>query len=137
MPTLPPKACSHPMCPEHQAPDGRGMCTAHIKPRPKPSLAKRTSDSFYNKTRWRNARRRVLLTEPLCRICMESHRATEAKIVDHIIRRSHEGAEYDPNNLMPLCKSCHDRKTRDEQSLYDDGTYLTEKNTYIRFIPQS
>jgi len=137
MPSKPPRACSQIRCPNY-ATDSGSYCTEHrAPPRPKPSLAKRTSDSFYNKSRWRNVRRRVLMTEPLCRICMESHRATEAKVVDHILRRSHQGDEFDPSNLMPLCISCHNFKTKNEQKYYDDGTYLTDKNPYLRFIPQS
>ncbi len=136
MATLPPKACSKPMCPNMQSPTGRGYCTVHATDRPKytPSKSKTESDRFYDRVRWRNVRHTVLMMEPLCRICFELEIASEATVVDHIVRRSHGGAEYDKANLMPLCKPCHDRKTRREQQYYDNDTYNTTANEYLRYI---
>ncbi|MGY0504281.1 HNH endonuclease signature motif containing protein [Luteimonas sp. e5] len=57
---------------------------------------------------WRTIRKAVLTMEPLCRHCGEA--ATD---VDHI-----DGDTFNNHltNLMPLCKSCHSRKTAQEQA---------------------
>ncbi len=34
--------------------------------------------------------------------------------IDHITPLAQGGAKYDPDNLQPLCKWCHGRKTRAE-----------------------
>ena len=136
MPTLPPRACNTPLCSSYQSKNGKGHCDKHQVHRTKyiPSALKKERDRFYDRVKWRNARHGVLMMEPLCRMCIELGIASEAKVVDHILRRSHEGDEYCPTNLMPLCKSCHDRKTRDEQKFYDEDTHNTSANHYLRFL---
>jgi 5-methylcytosine-specific restriction protein A len=54
---------------------------------------------------WKFIRARVLKAEPNCRFCGEV--ATE---VDHITPLKN-GGTHDINNLRPLCKSCHSRRT--------------------------
>ena len=54
---------------------------------------------------WRVIRNRVLKAEPNCRMC--GGLATE---VDHI-KSLKEGGTHSIDNLRPLCKSCHSRRT--------------------------
>jgi 5-methylcytosine-specific restriction protein A len=60
------------------------------------------------------ARRALLRREPLCRECLKTGRVTAAVIRDHITPIAFGGAER-PDNEQPLCKPCHDAKSRSEQ----------------------
>jgi 5-methylcytosine-specific restriction protein A len=75
--------------------------------------AQRTSASErgYN-ARWRKYRLLFLAEHPICGQC-----GRPANIVDHVI--AHKGDDelfWAPNNHQPLCKPCHDRKTKREMS---------------------
>lgn len=61
-----------------------------------------------NSTTWRALRASILAAEPLCRACGEAGQVTAATVVDH-----HDGDSWNnaPENLVPMCASCHSRKT--------------------------
>ncbi len=59
--------------------------------------------------RWRELVAAVLSEHPWCAAC--GRRANE---VDHVVRIADGGAEFDRDNLQPLCHDCHARKTADE-----------------------
>ena len=59
----------------------------------------------------------ILRGEPICRSC-SSQAATD---VDHIIPRRAGGPDT-PENLQPLCHSCHSKKTQKESSHANSGT---------------
>lgn len=62
-------------------------------------------------TAWDKLRAQVLTAEPLCRSCLNEHgRATAATQVDHIKPKA-DGGTDDIDNLQPLCRPCHDRKS--------------------------
>ena len=53
---------------------------------------------------------------PLCVVCEKAGVVKAAKEVDHITpHRGDEGLFSDLDNLQGLCKSCHSKKTRQEQ----------------------
>lgn len=60
--------------------------------------------------RWRRARFAFLREQPFCRLCAQVGCVTRATVVDHIVRHSGPGDPllWDPDNLQPLCKLCHD-----------------------------
>ena len=62
--------------------------------------------------RWRRVRRIVLSSEPLCRMCKQQGYVTAATEVDHIKPRDEGGDMWDRANLQPLCRECHENKTR-------------------------
>lgn len=73
--------------------------------------------------RWQRERLRYLAEHPLCRMCEEQGRVTEAKVVDHII--PHKGDPvlmWDQTNWQSLCKPHHDR---DKQSQDKGGNKRT------------
>lgn len=99
------RACAYPMCP-HEAMPGSSYCQAHDwqrKERGRKSAARRGYDR-----RWRRLRQLVLTREPFCRMC-----GAPATEVDHIIPLSRGGTNA-LENLQPLCKRCHARKTMRE-----------------------
>lgn len=77
-------------------------------------------------TQWQKVRRNILMTHPLCTQCGQP-----ADDVDHIIAISRGGAVLDADNLQPLCRSCHNRKTRRESRMIAGGKMGSEKTNAI------
>jgi 5-methylcytosine-specific restriction protein A len=71
----------------------------------------RPGGRVYNTQRWRRVRAKVLNTGPLCVDCRAAGRVTPATEVDHIVPIADGGAPYALENLRPLCKSCHSKRT--------------------------
>lgn len=66
------------------------------------------SKRFYGSVAWRRCRRAILADEPLCRRCFGEGVETIAVDVHHVEPASPESdRNYDPTNLVPLCKRCH------------------------------
>ena len=66
-------------------------------------------------SRWQRARLAYLQQHPLCVQCQNAGRITPADVVDHIIpHRGDKELFWDSSNWQPLCKKCHDTKTREE-----------------------
>ena len=63
--------------------------------------------------RWQRIRLVVLAREPLCRFCKEAGRIVAAGVVDHIDGDTNNNAD---ENLRPLCKRCHDKRTGRDQA---------------------
>jgi 5-methylcytosine-specific restriction endonuclease McrA len=75
-------------------------------------------DRAFRRTRdWRDRiRPRQLAVEPLCRVCREAGRVTEATQVDHIrVPNGDVRLQRDPGNLQSICATCHSLKTREDQ----------------------
>lgn len=87
-------------------------CVVHRKARWKDEDVKRGGrDPFYGTGAWTRCRKFVLTSEPLCRSCK-----APASVVDHIVPRTQGGADYDLENLQPLCERCHNRKRQEERA---------------------
>lgn len=62
---------------------------------------------LYNTPEWRQLRLEILAMHPQCAAC-----GVPAEVVDHIEPHKGDlGLFFDPANLQPLCKRCHDSKT--------------------------
>ncbi len=63
---------------------------------------------WYWTARWRRLAKQQLSIEPLCRMCAQAGRVTEAKVCDHV--RPHRGDEalFWQGEMQSLCKPCHD-----------------------------
>lgn len=84
-----------------------------IKERPAFDMASK-ADGFYNTPTWRKCRLVILKQEPCCRQCAKNEIVTPAQMVDHIIPMAIGGAPLDPENLQPLCNSCHAAKSKQD-----------------------
>lgn len=101
--------------------DAPGFCTQHRREVFKAQKQSVTEDykernRFYQRKEWKAARALHLQLEPLCRSCRKSGRLVAATVVDHIIAIDDGGAKLDQENLQSLCKPCHNRKTRHDES---------------------
>lgn len=111
MPFMPPTNCKHSRC-NKLVPYGERYCEEH-KPLHK-SDRDSASKRGYN-SRWQKARLKYLHSHPLCVLCREQGRLTEATVVDHIIpHRGDQKLFWDESNWQALCKPCHDKKTWNE-----------------------
>lgn len=87
--------------------------------------------------RWQKLRGAYLRANPLCVDCAQHGRTTAANEVDHILPKRLGGTD-EWENLQPLCKSCHSRKTARESttSAVDitiiAGPPASGKTTYVR-----
>lgn len=62
--------------------------------------------------RWERFRAWVLATWPLCRDCEAAGRVTASNEVHHIAKlRERPDLRLDPDNVLALCKPCHDTRT--------------------------
>ena len=89
----------------------------------KPAQKRQTTESGIDVSKIRNSRRwrdqvrpNKLLRDPLCEVCLEKDKFTEAVEVDHIIPLEQGGAPFDDDNLQSICKRCHGAKTGKENS---------------------
>jgi 5-methylcytosine-specific restriction protein A len=117
MPSKPKRGCSQPGCP-NLVPTGRSYCEEHAAKQSREYDARRLSAAQrgYGST-WRKLREMVLADEPLCSdpfgVHADAGQTVVADEVDHIIPLQNGGRNI-RSNLLPLCKSCHSRKTATE-----------------------
>ena len=111
MPMKPKVPCRHPGC-AALVPSGTKYCDVHkpLHPEEVRSAASRGYGSA-----WQKASREFLRAHPLCEECMKRGKYVRATVVDHVIpHRSDAALFWDRSNWRPLCKRCHDQKTRRE-----------------------
>jgi len=119
MPLAPLRPCTQPgcaalvrrggSCPEHQ-----GVAQAAERARWAEAEAARASshERGYDR-RWSAARAGFLRKHPLCAECERRGRVTAATVVDHVVpHRGEKTRFWDRANWQPLCRPCHDAKTR-------------------------
>ena len=107
MPTKPKKPCKHQGCPLLT---NDRYCELHTKLHIKDR--ENAFERGYN-GRWQKASKRFLAKHPFCLKCERIGKLTPATVVDHV--NPHCGDEvlfWSESNWQPLCKKCHDSKTR-------------------------
>ena len=127
LPRKPNVPCKHPGCAE-LIPAGQKYCEIH-KPL-HPEEIRSASARGYGKA-WQRESKRFLQVHPLCVQCAKEGRYVKATVVDHI--KPHRGDEtlfWDRSNWQPLCKRCHDRKTRrEDETSPTPGTCSCRRST--------
>ncbi len=110
MPYRPKTPCNYPNCKELS---NNRYCPDHQRKYQRDYDKERGSSHArgYNRN-WRKVRVMVLNEEPLCRECLKEGKTTPANEVDHI---DGDARNLSRENLQPLCKPCHSRKTVREQ----------------------
>jgi len=121
MPRKPDKPCAHPACPA-LVPPGQAYCKKHERQRQKNyNQFKRDKKNrrFYGSARWRKVSKIKKKRDPLCEYCLEKDRIKPAVEVDHIIPIQIDWSlRFDFDNLKSACKSCHTKKTKEDQRKY-------------------
>lgn len=109
MPMKPMKPCKYPRCPRLT---NGNYCEEHqdLHRGDRESSGKRGYNS-----RWQKARARYLKVNPLCVECHRNGRLVKATVVDHITpHRGDPVLFWEGCNWQSLCKTCHDKKTWNE-----------------------
>lgn len=107
MPRKPKRPCGYPGCPNLTE---KLYCPEHEKTaRQKYDKYERNPDTNKKYGRaWKRIRDRYASTHPLCEKCLEEGRVALTEEVHHILPVS-RGGTHDPENLMSLCRSCHNK----------------------------
>jgi 5-methylcytosine-specific restriction protein A len=58
---------------------------------------------------WSKVRKLKLKQDPLCEECLKKGRTEKAVVVHHIVEISQGGERLALDNLMSLCRDCHER----------------------------
>lgn len=71
---------------------------------------------IYDSERWRRLREWKLINNPLCELCLKDGNTVPAEDIHHIVSfmevddiNERKRLAYDYDNLMSLCKRCHQR----------------------------
>lgn len=108
MPSRPRTPCKHPGCPELVS-YGEDYCAKHKPLHPE---AVRSAKSRGYDSKWQRFRKRYLAEHCWCVMCLAEGRYEPATVIDHITPfRGDEELKYRLDNLQPLCKYHHDKKT--------------------------
>lgn len=72
---------------------------------------------YYQDRRWKRLREWQITNHPICYDCMMNGRSVPAEHVHHVIPFSKGQTEeeriallLDPDNIVSLCKNCHDKR---------------------------
>lgn len=107
VPSRPKRPCSYPGCPKLT--DGQ-YCEDHA------AVARRQYNKYqrapdinkkYGRA-WKRIRDRHITLHPLCEMCLKEDMLTPAQEVHHILPIS-KGGTHSQDNLMSLCRSCHNK----------------------------
>ena len=109
MPQMPFKACAWSGCSEVTRDQ---YCELHRKKYRRESSRdrrhnKKTSERGYGRS-WQKTRKAYLSRNPICEECLSKGRTTAANTVHHIIEIDNGGTNHF-DNLMALCRDCHER----------------------------
>lgn len=107
MPKKPKHPCRYPGCPNLT---DATYCEEHRK------VARRQYDKYERQPdvkkiygyRWEKIRNKYIREHPLCERCLSEGRSTLAVEVHHI-KPIKKGGDHTVNNLMSVCKSCHNK----------------------------
>lgn len=86
------------------------------KTRKNENTMRRERMEIYNTARWRELRLVKLSRNPLCEMCLKEGRITPTEDIHHIVSfmtvydyQQRLRLAFDFNNLMSLCKQCHQK----------------------------
>lgn len=109
MPQMLRKPCAYPGCPE-LVELGQRYCAKHQRQARRQEDERRGSARERGYTsQWEKVRSLKLRRNPLCEVCEREGRVRPAEMVHHAKPIRQGGAALDMDNLMSVCRACHDR----------------------------
>lgn len=118
--------CEFPYCP-NQASRG-AYCVDHARIQTK--RATRTALGYDN--RWLRFRKVYLQRHPLCVHCQERGDITPAREIHHEKKlRDYPELQYEENNLVALCSSCHARVPKSAETRRENTGTIPKTSTPI------
>lgn len=99
------------------------------QPKREPRFGK---DPFYNLKAWRDKSHAVRAHyDGECAVC--EFRLSE--MTDHIVSRKQGGADFDWDNLLPMCHTCHNKKRGMEKTAKGPLIPTRESDTEPKLVP--
>lgn len=116
------RPCRYRRCPNVVR--GGGYCPQHKAYEQKQNkinsqfrLKKKKVNPFYGSKAWKIKRDKYIANNPTCKSC-----GAVGREVDHIVPLNQGGDKFDDSNLQTLCRSCHAKKTwQENQSILHDS----------------
>lgn len=71
------------------------------------------ADKFYQSKEWKAVRAIAKARQPFCVAC-----GKPTEIIDHIVPIEYGGAALNLDNLQGLCRSCHNKKTAQDEEKF-------------------
>ncbi|MGB9903058.1 MAG: HNH endonuclease [Desulfotomaculales bacterium] len=103
------KPCAWPGCPE-LVEAGQRFCIEHDRQRRRQEDERRgTAAQRGYDARWQKVREMYLRQYPLCELCEKKGRIIPATMVHHKRPIKAGGQALDMENLMSVCRACHDK----------------------------
>lgn len=117
------KSCAIKSCPNVIA-EGK-YCNTHKQYQANESRVKNSTERHRHEhtRRWQRLRLFYLRANPLCIDCKKQDKIVPASEVHHIVPIARGGTD-DESNLEALCKSCHSKKTA-EENRYPGGRKIS------------
>jgi 5-methylcytosine-specific restriction enzyme A len=90
---------------------------------------------WYGLQAWRRRSADQLRREPLCQLCKQAGRITEAKIADHDPPHKGDWQQFMHGPLRSLCWPCHSSHTLSERSARRTGKPALMKGCDLHGVP--
>ncbi|USD32048.1 MULTISPECIES: HNH endonuclease [Vibrio] len=131
-----PKQCNYPGC-KVVVYDGNPRCNKHRKDNKDnyQRLRSYRNKSFYDSQEWRKLSKLKRTITPLCEVCLYENITTPAEVADHIREiEDRPDLKYCINNLMSLCRTCHNIKTNQVAMNRNKGTLRKYYCDYFKLV---
>lgn len=96
---------------------------------PKP-VVKFGQDKFYNTAKWRKLSKAMRTEFIICPVC----ELRPSRITDHVVSRP-DGADFDKDNLLPMCHHCHNVKRGLEANTNHPLVETKHSDTEPKLVP--
>lgn len=111
MPSAPPTICNRPSCPGKVQAGVCSVCGPKRRQRDYDRNRGTSTERGYD-YQWQQFRKRYLAANPLCLDCKETGIIAAARDIHHKQKLcDHPELKYEEENLLPLCKMHHDKRT--------------------------
>lgn len=91
-------------------------------------------DPFYNLKVWRQTSHAIrAIYKGICQVCKDK----PSDMTDHLISREVGGADFDQQNLLPMCHICHNKKRGLEAHTNEPLVPTRQSGVDGKLVPQN